>query len=320
MPLLWRVLLGNAAVLIAAALALALTPLTVSAPPRAEEAAALAAGALMVLAVDFVLLRRLFRPLRALSQAMRAADPLQPGARVRIATSEPEIGAAADAFNAMVARLEDERRDSARRTIVAQEAERLRVARELHDEIGQLLTGVLLRLTSIQAHVPAGARGELESAREDVRRSMDEVRTIAQQLRPPVLETLGLPSALDALADDVERQGAIHIERDLDERVTDLPDELEVVVYRIAQESLTNVVRHAGTPRASLRLGRDAQAVVLEVADPGAGFDPAAGATTAGLTGMRERALLTGGRLTVASRPGAGTRVRLTVPHPAADR
>jgi two-component system sensor histidine kinase UhpB len=317
MPLIWRVLLGNAAVLAAAALLLALTPLTVSTPPRAEEAAALAAGALVMLAVDFVLLRHIFRPLHALSQAMRTADPLQPGARVQIATSEPEIGAVADSFNAMVKRLEDERRGSARRAIVAQEAERLRVSRELHDEIGQLLTGVLLRLSSVASHVPAGARGELESAREDVRRSMDEVRTIAQQLRPPVLETLGLPSALDALADDVERQAAIHVERDLDDRVTGLPDELEVVVYRIAQESLTNVVRHAGTPRASLRLGRDAEAIVLEVSDAGAGFDPGAAAETAGLTGMRERALLTGGRLTVASRPGGGTRVRLTVPDPA---
>jgi two-component system sensor histidine kinase UhpB len=76
-------------------------------------------------------------------------------------------------------------------------------------------------------------------------------------------------------------------------------------------------VRHAGTPRASLRLGRDAEAIVLEVSDAGAGFDPGAAAETAGLTGMRERALLTGGRLTVASRPGGGTRVRLTVPDPA---
>jgi len=316
MALIWRVLLGNAAVLAAAALLLALTPLTVSAPLRAQEAAALAVGALLVLAVDLVVLRRIFRPLRTLSQAMRAADPLQPGTRLTIATSDPEIGAVAESFNAMVARLEDERRDSTRRAIMAQEAERLRVSRELHDEIGQLLTGVLLRLSSVESRVPAGARDELQGAREDVRRSMDEVRTIAQQLRPPLLETLGLPSALDALADDLERQAGIHVERQLDRGLTGLPDELEVVVYRIAQESLTNVVRHAGTPHASLHLRRDAEAIVLEVADRGAGFDPQAVAATTGLTGMRERALLTGGRLVIAARPGQGTRVCLTIPHP----
>jgi two-component system sensor histidine kinase UhpB len=314
MPLIWRVLLGNAAVVAAAALVLALTPLTVSTPLEADEAAALAAGALLMMGVDFVLLRRIFRPLHALTVAMRDVDPLQPGARVSVDTNEPEIGAVADSFNDMVQRLEDERRSSARRAIAAQESERLRVSRELHDEIGQLLTGVLLRLSSLQERVPVAVRGELQSARDDVRHSMDDVRAIAQQLRPPVLETLGLPSALAALAHDVERQAAITVERDLDPALTSLADELEVVVYRIAQESLTNVARHAGARRAGLRLQRIDSAILLEVTDDGVGFDVQDPEATAGLSGMRERALLTGGELTILSRPRAGTRVRLVIP------
>jgi two-component system sensor histidine kinase UhpB len=145
---------------------------------------------------------------------------------------------------------------------------------------------------------------------------MDDVRLIAQQLRPPMLEALGLPSALGALAHDVEQQAGIRVDRQLDRGLRGLPDELEVVVYRVAQESLTNVVRHARASRATLRLQRGDGVMVLEVADAGAGFDPARVAETAGLSGMRERALLVGGQLTIASRPGAGTRVRLTVPLP----
>ncbi len=318
MPLLWRVLLGNAAVVAAAALALALTPLTISSPLEADEAAALTVGVLLLVAVDFVLLRRIFGPLHELTRAMRAVDPLRPGARVSITTSEPEVREVADSFNEMAQRLEQERRTSARRAIAAQELERQRVSRELHDEIGQLLTGVLLRLSNVQQHVPDAVRAQLDDAREDVRRSMDDVRAIAQQLRPPMLETLGLPSALGALAVDLERQAGIRVDRELDRGITGLPDELEVVVYRVAQESLTNVVRHARTSRATLSLRRDAAAMVLEVADEGAGFDPERVATTAGLAGMRERALLVGGRLTIASQPSAGTRVRLTVPLPQA--
>lgn len=314
MPLIWRVLLGNAAVVAAAALVLALTPLTISTTLETDEAIALAAGALLMMAVDFVLLRRIFRPLRALAAAMRNVDPLQPGARVSVATNEPRIGAVADSFNDMVERLEQERRSSARRAIAAQESERLRVSRELHDEIGQLLTGVLLRLGSLQERVPVEVRGELESAREDVRHSMDDVRAIAQQLRPPVLETLGLPSALGALAHDVEQQAGIQVQRNLDRSLTDLPDELEVVIYRIAQESLTNVARHAGATHASLQLRRADGVIVLEVTDDGGGFDPQDPEATAGLSGMRERALLTGGALTIVTRVGAGTRVRLAIP------
>jgi two-component system sensor histidine kinase UhpB len=314
--LIWRVLAVNAVVVVAAALVLALSPLTISSPLQPGEAAALAVGALLLVAVDFALLHRILGPLHDLNAAMRAVDPLRPGARVSVRTSEPELREVAESFNDMAVRLEQERAASARRAIAAQEGERRRVSRELHDEIGQLLTGVLLRLTSIEDRAPDALRPELSGARDDVRRSMDDVRLIAQQLRPPMLETLGLPSALGALAHDIEQQAGIRVDRQLDRGVRGLPDELEVVVYRVAQESLTNVVRHAGATQATLRLQRGDGVMVLEVADVGDGFHPGQADSTAGLSGMRERALLVGGQLTITSRPGAGTRVRLTLPLP----
>jgi len=313
-PLIWRVLIGNAVVVAAGVLVLALSPATISSPIAGNEAAVLVAGAALVVVVDFFLLRQAFRPVAALSRAMREVDPLRPGPPLAIATNDPEIQGVADSFNEMVLRLEEERRVSAQRTLEAQEAERLRVSRELHDEIGQLLTGALLRLSNLERRVADDLRPEVADAREDVRRSMDEVREIAHQLRPPVLEELGLASALTALAGDVAQHAGLPVSRDIDRSVPALPGERQVVAYRVAQESLTNVVRHAGARSASVRWARERDTAVLEVADDGRGFAVAETPERGGLTGMRERALLAGGTLQVTSAPGAGTTVRLALP------
>jgi two-component system sensor histidine kinase UhpB len=313
-PLIWRVLLGNVVVVTAGVVLLALAPVTISSPVAASEVAVLAGGAALVVVIDFFLLRQAFRPVHALTRAMREVDPLRPGARLSIATTDPEIQGVTRSFNEMVRRLEDERRLSAQRMLAAQEAERTRVSRELHDEIGQLLTSVLLRLSSLERRAPMSMRAELSDAREDVRRSMDEVREIAHQLRPPVLQELGLPSALAALAGDVARHGDLNVQRDIDRSVPALTDEREVVAYRVAQESLTNVVRHAQADHAWLRWALEDDAAVLEVRDDGSGFAVDATAERGGLTGMRERALLAGGTIAVTSTPGRGTTVRLTLP------
>lgn len=314
MPLIRRVLLGNAVVVTVGVLVLALSPLTISSPVAAEQAVVLAAGAALMVFIDFVLLRQAFRPVLALTRAMREVDPLRPGARLSVATSDPEIQAVTQSFNDMAQRLEDERRVSAERAIAAQEAERTRVSRELHDEIGQLLTGVLLRLSSLEERAPAELRGELAETRHDVRRSMDEVGEIAQRLRPPVLAELGLASAVAALSADVARNSGLQITREIDRALPPLSDERQVVAYRVAQESLTNVVRHARTRAATVRLAPADGRVVLEVRDTGAGFSLADTPERGGLTGMRERALLAGGELTIESAPGAGTTVRLSLP------
>jgi two-component system sensor histidine kinase UhpB len=211
----------------------------------------------------------------------------------------------------MLERLEDERRESARRALRAQEDERRRLARELHDELGQTMTGVLLRIDEA-IRTPDDA--DLEEAREDARRSLDEVRRIARDLRPDTLAELGLHSALSALATRLTRQTGVPVQRDLDDDLPPLGDDAEIVVYRVAQEALTNVARHADAKRIVMALAHADGAVTLTVDDDGRGVPSHAGREARGITGMRERALLVHGRLKVGASPIGGARVTLRVP------
>jgi two-component system sensor histidine kinase UhpB len=301
MPLLWRVFAGNAAVLLAATLILVLTPATVSFPVALEELLVLAAGLAVMLALDVALLRRALRPLRVLAAFARRVDPLAPGQRARLTSADPEVRDVAAAVDEMLDRLEAERRDSARRALAAQERERVRIARELHDEVGQALTAVMWTLDG--------------PARETVHAALEDVRAIARRLRPEALDDLGLLAALAALTTAIGQSSGLRIARTLDrEAAAALGPEEELVVYRVVQEALTNVVRHAGARHAFVKLARTSEgaAVTLEISDDGHGFDPARTGDGAGLRGMRERALLTGAQLDIAAAP-AGTTVRLVI-------
>jgi two-component system sensor histidine kinase UhpB len=311
MPLFWRVFATNAMVLTAAALVLALSPATVSFPVAVAEAAVLAVGLGAMLMLNFALLRRALSPLARLRALMRGADPLRPGTRADIGDATPELRAVTATFNEMVERLEAERRESASRALAAQEGERLRIAQELHDEVGQKLTAVMLQLDGLARAQRAGAVAE---AREGVRESLDEVRTIARRLRPEALDDLGLPSALAALTNSLGRAAGMKIERRIDAGLPPLHPDEELVLYRVAQEALTNVLRHAGCREARLDLRRVEGAVQLEVADRGEGFDPLGVPEGAGIRGMRERALLAGAALEIESAEGMGTKVRLLLP------
>jgi two-component system sensor histidine kinase UhpB len=310
MTLVWRVFATNAAVLVLATLALVLSPLTVSFPIALAELVALTGGLAATLVLNLIVLRRAFGPLGRLTSVMRGIDPLRPGERAVIQSADPEVADLAAAFNDMLDRLERERRDSARRALAAQEAERRRVARELHDEVGQALTAVVLRLDRVGRRADVAAGPELAEARETVRASLEEVRGIAQRLRPEALDDLGLPSALAALANDVTRRTGLVVDRRIAAGLPVLDPEEELVVYRVAQEALTNVVRHAGASSALLLLEPQDGSVELSVRDGGAGFGSDV-ATGGGLLGMRERAVLIGAELTVRSDVGAGTTVRL---------
>jgi two-component system sensor histidine kinase UhpB len=302
------VFLANALVLALATAALILSPATVSFPVALTEAIVLTVGLSVMLALNLLLLRRAFSPLEQLRAFMRGADPLRPGVRAPQADATPELRAVTEGFNEMIARLESERRDSAARALAAQEEERLRIARELHDEVGQKLTAVMLQLEALSGRHQASL---IEEPREGVRDALEEVRSIARRLRPEALDHLGLVSALTALTNSLTGPTGLVIERRIDRSVEPLDADVELVLYRVAQEALTNVARHAQCRCARLTLRRLAPGVELEVADGGRGFDSDHVREGAGIRGMRERAVLIGGQLNVSSTPRRGTTVTL---------
>jgi two-component system, NarL family, sensor histidine kinase UhpB len=309
MSLLWRVFAVNALVLVGAATALVLSPATVSFPVVLTEAVVLAVGLCVLLAINWLLLRRVFGPLRGLREVMARVDPLRPGARVEVDRADVEVRALAEGFNEMLGRLERERRDSGRRALAAQEEERCRIARELHDEVGQELTAAVLELDRA-----ADGDEALAESREAVRATLLGVREIARRLRPEELDELGLASALTALCRDFGRRSGIAIERRFARDLPRLASDEELVVYRVAQESLTNVARHAAATTALVELEGEPDGVVtLRVRDDGRGT-PAATTAGHGIRGMRERALLIGATLELRRPTGGGTEVELRLP------
>jgi two-component system sensor histidine kinase UhpB len=312
MPLFWRVFGTNAVVLVLAFLGLVFAPVTVSVPPATIEVLILMAGLLGLLALNLVLLRPAFRPLDHLVETMRRHDPLAPGKRVPV-EGGPVVTALAQAFNDMLDRLESERRESGRRALLVQEHERRRIARELHDEVGQTLTGVMLQVEGLAASIPEPLREQLDELRETARAGTEEVRRIASRLRPEALEDLGLQSALSALASSFAEQARVPVERRLDPALP-LSEEYELVVYRVAQEALTNVARHADASRVHLWLERTEGQIVLTVRDDGRGLAPDATRSSHGITGMRERAMLIGAQLRLTEPPTGGTQVQLSIP------
>ncbi|MFF2516238.1 HAMP domain-containing sensor histidine kinase [Streptomyces sp. NPDC058086] len=315
MSLFRRIFLLNAAGLTVAT-ALLLGPVTVSTPILPGEVLVVVAGLVVLLVVDALVLRIGLAPLQRLGRAMATADLLHPGARAPV-TGPAEVAGLITTYNTMLDRLETERATSSARALSAQECERRRISQELHDEVGQTLTAVLLQLKRVADQVPGELREEVRQAQEATRGGLDEIRRIARRLRPGVLEELGLHSALRSLAAEFTTHG-LSVRHHLDGDLPPLTEETELVVYRVAQEGLTNTARHAGADRAELRLrrvvgvdGGDGGGVELLVRDNGKG--PGRLREGAGISGMRERALLIGAALSVGAGPGVGTDVRLRI-------
>jgi two-component system, NarL family, sensor histidine kinase UhpB len=313
LPLYWRVFAVNAGLLTAIAIVLVVAPVTISFPIAVFEGIGVVVGLVVTIAINAVLLRHAFAPLARLEQRMETVDLLRPGQRLQIGRDD-EIGSVLGTFNRMLDRLEAERQESGRRVLAAQEAERVGIARDLHDEVGQVLTGVLLQLNSIAESAPEHEEA-LGEARQAVRRALDEVRRISSELRPEMLEQLGLVSALTELTSSFSRVTGIAVERQFATGLPKLTPEVELAIYRIAQESLTNVARHAQAQRVVISLEPGRGSVVLRVADDGRGFS---GTPTehGGLRSMRERAVLVDGALAIKPAPEGGVEVRLEVPTP----
>jgi two-component system sensor histidine kinase UhpB len=279
-------------------------------------------AAVVGLATGLLIMRRRRAPLERLIEEMEKVDlsrpgPLLPRSIDGIGETE-EVERIELAFLRMVRRLEAERRRAGSAALQAQEEERTRVARDLHDEVNQSLTGLLLRLEAAREAAPPELEAELAETKALANQAMRELLSLARQLRPTALDDLGLKAAIAGQVEQLAR-GEIEAEFSTEGDFSSLDDDAQLVVYRVAQEALSNAARHSGAWRVSVELRRDENAggsggVELTVSDDGRGFafDESEGGL--GIGGMRERALLIGGELTIESRPGHGTTVRLTVP------
>ena len=280
----------------------------------------LAWAAVLSLLVNMLMLRRRFSPLEQLIADLEAIDPAHAdGSSLPDPPDTDEIQRLSATFRRLLERIEAERRRSGRLVLRAQEEERRRVARDLHDEVNQALTAVLLRLEAVSQSAPPELDDDVREAKVLASRAMDELLGLARQLRPAALDDLGLAAALDSQVRRFSEQTGIEAELKTIGPPDRLSDDAELVIYRIAQEALSNVARHAGAERVGVELHSLGDGVELRVRDDGRGFDAAAANNGSGdgrglgLEGMAERARLVGGELEVASGPGEGTTVRVRV-------
>jgi two-component system, NarL family, sensor histidine kinase UhpB len=280
---------------------------------RGREAMVLVLAVIATLFGNWLLLRRRFEPLDQLISTMERIDLARPqalaGAPPR--TDSAEVERLDHAFHRMVSRLETERREAGRAAIRAQEQERRRIAQDLHDEINQALTAVSLRLQASIEHAPDDLRHELTETKRLSGQAMEELLQLARQLRPTILDDHGLLPALQAQVRDFGDQTGVKTVFNARGSAQDLTPEQQLVIYRVTQESLSNIAQHSGAREVGVELSFVGR-TLLRITDDGRGFEgPRSGGL--GLSGMRERALLAGGDLEIWSHLGQGTRVELTI-------
>jgi two-component system sensor histidine kinase UhpB len=271
--------------------------------------------------LNSLLLRARLAPMARLVEGMRRADLFRPGLRVSTPRrAAREVHELTDAFNRMLARLEEERREAGRAVLRAQEQERGRIAQDLHDEVNQALTAILLRLSATIGDAPWGLRSELQETQELVSQAMEELLALARQLRPTALDDHGLVAALASQVSDFGQRTGMRARFHYHGVLPMLSDEEQLVIFRVTQESLSNIAKHASARDVDVELSFVGR-TVLRVRDDGTGFDetpvrngrPRGRPGGLGLSGMRERALLIGGSLGVFTAPGAGTTIELTM-------
>jgi two-component system, NarL family, sensor histidine kinase UhpB len=279
---------------------------------------AIAISALLLLFVNMILLRRRFSPLESLIARLEEIDPAQPTAQFVIPrTTVEEVERLAIAFRRLLRRIEDERRRSGRLVLRAQEEERRRLARDLHDEVNQALTAILLRLQALSEEAPDELAPQIAALKNLVNQAMEELLRLARQLRPAALDDLGLIAAIEGQLARFSEQTGIQAVLHSEGAPEAITDEQQTVIYRVVQEALSNTAQHSDATYVDFELRVfPSHGVELRVRDNGHGFDAKGESDSRGigLAGMAERARLVGGELSVTSAPGTGTRVRLYIP------
>lgn len=310
-----QILAVNAALVVAAVLAASVAAqLDLSLLSESRQFLVLTAAILATVLVNGVVLRRRFAPLEELIATMERVDLASPGIRaVPTPADSEDVVRLRESFNRMLDRVEQERSAGASAVLRAQEAERARLARDLHDEANQALTGVLLRLQAIAHGAPPALAAELRETADVATQAMQELLHLARELRPTALDDHGLEAALRTQVERFGRQAGVAATLDLAAGLDDATDaDAQLVTYRVVQESLSNIAQHAEATAVHIEVRRRDGRAVVRIGDDGRGID-AASVAGLGLAGMRERALLAGGSLTVTSAPGRGTTIELTI-------
>ncbi len=284
---------------------------------------------LLTLFTNIFLLRISFRPLFGLLSTIRAISTGNTLARAPLSSSDTEINELAQSFNTMLDRLEEARRAQTALILQAQEDERRRISLELHDETGQNLTALLVHTellhqslqvlpdTSVTENTRKHIEEGLQQLTKLTQKTLENIRVLAQQLRPSVLDDLGLLAAFRWLAADSAERLHLTVDLHIDGMKNggrNLPRDYETALFRIAQESLTNIARHAQTHDATLTLKQDSMQITLQIQDRGCGYNPEQHHRSMGLFSMRERATMLGGTLTLDTHPDQGTTVQATLP------
>jgi two-component system, NarL family, sensor histidine kinase UhpB len=274
----------------------------------------LALAIVLTLCVNLWMLQRRFAPLERLIERVEGVDPSHPASLRLDGDNFDEIERLAQSFRRLLDRIESERRRGGRLVVRAQEEERRRLARDLHDEVNQALTAILLRLEALAQDEPPERTREVGELKLLVNQAMEELTGLARQLRPSALDDHGLVPAIEAQLRRFSSRAGVESSIATHGDPSVLGEDEQIAIYRVAQEALTNAGRHSGASHVEVEVTLKDACVELRVSDDGQGFEPSAESSEGlGLKGMAERARLVGGELDVRSAPGNGTTVTLRI-------
>jgi two-component system sensor histidine kinase UhpB len=329
-----KVILANSLMLLGEAIAgLWVTSHNLEAHHYLIDTSFIVLATLLSLLVNIFLLRTSFRPLFSLIATIRAVSAGKTDARASAHPADSEIGELAQAFNSMLDRLESAHRERAMLILQTQERERRRIALELHDESSQNLTALLVHTEILSQSLQSLPETQISpKAREQLlerlhhltqltQKTLEDIHLLAQQLRPSILDDLGLQAALRSLAEDSRQRLHISIELHISDveqaiRTSSYSALLETTLFRIAQECLTNVARHAHAHLVTLSLAQEARQIRLRISDDGCGYDVYRQHAGLGIAGIRERVALLGGKIMISSHQDQGTTVEAIFPIP----